>query len=302
MSKLIVSAAAASWYRMAGAARVFAAASLAFAGSVRGKLLLPKQSVLLPSSNAPVCFCPDAQLSGRSSWSRMFTTWTSQWSTTTTCLVGSLTHTLGCVCAEPHDVPPPPPLFRQRGAHLSGFARASQGKLKASDTHNSTTRFEIVELPKLGTFGWNNSLAGVFVYSPLLVTRLDRKDNFTYRAVNEYGESNWAVVNIEFVHDNESDGILKALVGIALISTFMSLGGLVRVVILQLLLNPDRRFQGVVWQSLKFLANPPVDPFVSAKSADDYKVKLDHSDEEETENPLREGDDITVVDDTDEFT
>ena len=209
---------------------------------------------------------------------------------------------MGCVCAEPHDVPPPPPLFRQRGAHLSGFARASQGKLKASDTHNSTTRFEIVELPKLGTFGWNNSLAGVFVYSPLLVTRLDRKDNFTYRAVNEYGESNWAVVNIEFVHDNESDGILKALVGIALISTFMSLGGLVRVVILQLLLNPERRFQGVVWQSLKFLANPPVDPFVSAKSADDYKVKLDHSDEEETENPLREGDDITVVDDTDEFT
>ena len=134
-----------------------------------------------------------------------------------------------------------------------------------------------------------------------MVTRLDRTDNFTYRAVNEYGESNWAVVNIEFVHDNESDGMLKALVGISLISTLFSIGGLIRVVILQLLLNPERRFQGPVWQSLAFLAHPPVDPFVSAKSASDFKVKMHESDEEEeTDNPVAS--DVKVIEDTDEFT
>ena len=134
-----------------------------------------------------------------------------------------------------------------------------------------------------------------------MVTRLDRSDNLTYRAVNEYGESNWAVVNIEFVHDNESDGLLKTLVGIAAISTLMSLGGLLRVVILQLLLNPERRFQGPIWQSLAFLAHPPVDPFVSSKSAADFKVKMHESDEEEeTDNPI--AGDVNVVEDTDEFT
>lgn len=185
-------------------------------------------------------------------------------------------------------------------------ARLLQGNLKSSDTHNSTTRYEFVSLPKLGTLGWNNSLAGVFIYSPIRVTRLDRTDNFTYRAVNEYGESNWAVVTIEFLHDNESDGMLKALVAIALISTLMSIGGLIRAVILQLLLNPDRRFQGAIWQSLAFLAHPPVDPFVSAKSASDFKVKLEETDSEEegqeetTANPV--GGDVKVVEDTDEFT
>ena len=120
--------------------------------------------------------------------------------------------------------------------------------------------------------------------------------------MNEYGESNWAVVNIEFVHDNESDGMLKTLVGIAAISTFLSLGGLVRVVILQLLLNPERRFQGPIWQSLAFLAHPPVDPFVSSKSAADFKVKMHDSDDEDetTENPVAT--DVKVVEDTDEFT
>ena len=101
-----------------------------------------------------------------------------------------------------------------------------QGSLKTTHTFNSTTRFEIVEQPKLGTLGWNNSLAGKFIYSPIYVTRLTRTDNFTYRAVNEYGESNWAVVNIEFDHDNESDGVLKTIVGIAILSVGASLDGL----------------------------------------------------------------------------
>ena len=100
-----------------------------------------------------------------------------------------------------------------------------QGSLKTTHTFNSTTRFEIVEQPKLGTLGWNNSLAGKVIYSPIYVTRLTRTDNFTYRAVNDYGESNWAVVNIEFDHDNESDGVLKTIVGIAILSVGASLGG-----------------------------------------------------------------------------
>ena len=136
------------------------------------------------------------------------------------------------------------------------------------------------------------------------MTRLTRTDNFTYRAVNEYGASNWAAVNIEFIHDNRSDGILKTLVGIALISTLCSLGGLVRVAILQLLLNPDRRFQGAFWQSMKFLAHPPVDAFVPEKSAADFKVKMHDSDEEDTEtteNPVAPNA-AKIVEDTDEFT
>ena len=175
--------------------------------------------------------------------------------------------------------------------------------MRFSDTHQSTTRFEIVEMPKLGTLGWNNSLAGKFVYSPVDVTRLTRTDNFTYRAVNEYGASNWAVVSIEFIHDNRSDGILKTLVGIALISTLCSLGGLIRVVILQLLLNPDRRFQGAFWQSLTFLAAPPMDAFVPERSAADFKHSMHASDEgtETTDNPIAPNA-ARIVEDTDEFT
>jgi hypothetical protein len=220
---------------------------------------------------------------------------------------GSPTHTLGCAlmqtplqCIKP--LRPVDPQVAPRSL-LTVPARPLQGKLRTSDTHNSTTRFEIVELPKLGTFGWNNSLAGRFIYSPTQVTRLDRSDNFTYRAVNEYGESNWAAVTIEFVHDNESDGMLKVLVGIAIISTFMSLGGLVRVVILQLLLNPQRRFQGPFWQALAVLMAPPVEEFVSLKTAADFKHKMHDSDEEDetTDNPVAK-DSVQLVDDTDEFT
>ena len=85
----------------------------------------------------------------------------------------------------------------------------------------------------------------------------------------------------------------------------MSIGGLARAVILQLLLNPDRRFQGAVWQTLAVLANPPVDPFVSTKSASDFKVKMHETDSEEedqetTANPVAA--DVKVIDDTDEFT
>ncbi len=183
-----------------------------------------------------------------------------------------------------------------------------QGSLKTTHTFNSTTRFEIVEQPKLGTLGWNNSLAGKFIYSPIYVTRLTRTDNFTYRAVNDYGESNWAVVNIEFDHDNESDGVLKTIVGIAILSVGASLGGLVRVLFLQLILDPAKKFNGQPWTFLGGFVMPAEDAFVLGKSAADYKVAMHESDEEDegldtetVDNPLPSNA-AEFVDDTDEFT
>jgi hypothetical protein len=65
---------------------------------------------------------------------------------------------------------------------LSGIADTYlQGSLRASHAHNSTMRFELVTLPKLGTIGWNNSLAGKFVYSPVDVTWRNITDSFMYR-------------------------------------------------------------------------------------------------------------------------
>ena len=76
---------------MVGAARVIAAASLAFVGSVRGKSLLVEQLVVRLPRLTGWLVRVLAQLSGLSSWCRMCTTWTSPWSITTICLVGSLT-------------------------------------------------------------------------------------------------------------------------------------------------------------------------------------------------------------------
>ena len=71
------------------------------------------------------------------------------------------------------------------GINLVGL----QGSLVSLNAYGSTTRFELVTLPQLGSIGWNNTLAGKFVYSPVdvelsvLGNSSNAKDSFKYRGL-----------------------------------------------------------------------------------------------------------------------
>jgi hypothetical protein len=121
-----------------------------------------------------------------------------------------------------------------------------------SDLDDGTLRFEIVSTPKHGVVGWNNSLAGTFIYSPrdtdakedvfkfrgdeLLIEKYEMCDAtwepLTFvlccAAVNRYGESNWARVVITIKHDNRESKLLKLCIVIAAIMLTASFCGLIR--------------------------------------------------------------------------
>jgi hypothetical protein len=126
-------------------------------------------------------------------------------------------------------------------------------------------------------------------------------------AVNEFGESNWAKVSIEFKHHNTSDGVLKLVVCIAGLSVFFSVCGLLRVVTLQSILNPHRSYNNSVCNFLAGLCEPAPDPsdIVVGKTAADYAIDWTADDDDETSamnNPLAQPIEESFIDQTDEFT
>ena len=119
-------------------------------------------------------------------------------------------------------------------------------------------------------------------------------------AVNEYGQSNWATVTIEFKAKDSPDGMLKLIVAVAAGGVFFSALGLVRVVALQAILSPNMEFDNPLCNCLAGFCQPPPeeDPSLKGKSAADYMPGWD--DEREMANPLAGADGF--VDDSDEFT
>ena len=121
-------------------------------------------------------------------------------------------------------------------------------------------RFELVKSPAYGFFGWNNSMAGTFVYSPRVNDA--EEDRFTFRgtrwrdssllrfstprpqltafrmaraATNRYGESNWAEVVIKIKHTSVPSQSLKMIILGMMTMVVASLCGLVRQV------RPEKR-------------------------------------------------------------
>jgi len=187
-----------------------------------------------------------------------------------------------------------------------------QGSLHCSHFRGATTKYELVTLPRLGSIGWNNSLAGKFVYSPLEVdlsvigNSSDAKDEFQYRAVNEFGQSNWAYVTIEFKPIDSPDGMLKFIIALAGGGVFFSVLGLVRVVALQAILNPNKEYDNPLCNCLACFCQPPEeeDLTLHGKSATDYMPGWDDDDDSgEMANPLATSESADgFIDNSDEFT
>lgn len=115
------------------------------------------------------------------------------------------------------------------------------------------------------------------------------KDFFKFRAVNRFGVSNWAQVTIVFNDVPKSSGTLQVIMGIGWAMMFATACGLLRVVALQAVLNPNHRWT-VCGKLCGGFCAPPEESSVSGLSADDVKHDMYGADDETT-NPLNTGED-----------
>lgn len=126
----------------------------------------------------------------------------------------------------------------------------------------------------------------------LCVTHMAKvpRDEFKFRAMNDFGSSNWATVTIVFERVDSPAGFLQVVVLIGGILMMATCCGLLRVIALQFILQPYRRYE----LCGKFCAGfcmPEEDPFEDTRSADDYKPDFLKEGYEETENPIIQEDD-----------
>jgi hypothetical protein len=110
-------------------------------------------------------------------------------------------------------------------------------------------------------------------------------DEFKFRASNAFGYSNWATVTINFERVDSSAGFLQFVVLVAGLLMTATCCGLLRVIALQLLLQPYRRYM-VCGKVCGQFCVPPPEPFVSAKTGSDYKPDFLKEGFEETSNPI----------------
>lgn len=126
----------------------------------------------------------------------------------------------------------------------------------------------------------------------LCVTHMAKvpRDEFKFRATNDFGSSNWATVTIVFERVDSAAGFLQLVVLIGGILMLSTCCGLLRVIALQFILQPYRRYE----LCGKFCAGfcmPEEDPFEDTRTADDYKPDFLKEGFEETENPITQDDD-----------
>lgn len=115
-------------------------------------------------------------------------------------------------------------------------------------------------------------------------------DEFKFRASNAFGYSNWATVKIVFERADGAAGFLQFTVLCAGILMTMTCCGLLRVIALQLILQPYRRYVLCGKLCGAFCAPPP-EAFVLEKIAADYKPDFLKDGYEETSNPIIADDD-----------
>lgn len=168
------------------------------------------------------------------------------------------------------------------------------GQVFSDMQDNDTLYYETVQNPANGTLGWNNTLLGEFIYSPRNLSA--EFDTFKFRAVNGYGVSNWATVEIQIKTHDAADGWLLVITCIALIMVCATCCGLARIVALQALLVPYR---------FLFLDTEREDEMegITIKTASDYKPDWTNDDmdmEQEKLAPKDAEDDEEGKEDNDE--
>ena len=114
------------------------------------------------------------------------------------------------------------------------------------------------------------------------------RDEFKFRAMNDFGTSNWATVTIVFDHVDSPAAFLQTCVIIGTIMMVATCGGMLRLILLQLLLVPYRRYELVG----KFCAGccaPPEEKMEAPRASGDYKPDFLKPGYEETANPILAG-------------
>jgi len=114
------------------------------------------------------------------------------------------------------------------------------------------------------------------------------KDFFKFRAVNDYGMSNWAEVTIVFEDVPTSSGTLQLIMFLGWSMMLATVCGMLRVVALQAILNPGHRWT-VCGKVCGGFCAPTEESTISGLSADDVKHDM-YGEEDETSNPLNEAD------------
>lgn len=115
-------------------------------------------------------------------------------------------------------------------------------------------------------------------------------DEFKFRASNAFGYSNWATVKIVFERSDSAAGFLQFTVLCAGILMTMTCCGLLRVIALQLILQPYRRYM-LCGKFCGAFCAPPPEAFVLEKTGADYKPDFLKEGYEETSNPIIVDDD-----------
>lgn len=115
-------------------------------------------------------------------------------------------------------------------------------------------------------------------------------DEFKFRAMNDFGSSNWATVKIVFERADSAAGFLQFATLMGGILMTMTCCGLLRVIALQFVLQPYRRYE-LCGKICGGFCAPPEEAFVLERTGADYKPDFLKEGYEETENPIIEDDD-----------
>eukprot|EP01046_Picozoa_sp_COSAG06_P024080 COSAG06_NODE_1943_length_8009_cov_18.211884_3_plen_351_part_00 len=115
-------------------------------------------------------------------------------------------------------------------------------------------------------------------------------DEFKFRAMNDFGSSNWATVKIVFERADSAAGFLQFATLMGGILMTMTCCGLLRVIALQFVLQPYRRYE-LCGKICGGFCAPPEEAFVLERTGADYKPDFLKEGYEETENPIIGDDD-----------
>lgn len=115
-------------------------------------------------------------------------------------------------------------------------------------------------------------------------------DQFKFRAVNDYGSSNWGTVTIKFERNDKPSGMLQFIFLVAGAMMAATCCGMGRVICLQAILNPNHKWRLCGSICGGFCA-PPEEKGEGGHSADDVRHDMYGSDEDETQNPLNKAED-----------
>ena len=176
-------------------------------------------------------------------------------------------------------------------AEIACVENADDDKTGALKTRYNTDGCEDTTAPECGTYDECKDKYECMDVPPRLCAAtlaLVPRDEFKFRAMNDFGTSNWATVTIVFDHVDSPAAFLQTCVIIGTIMMVATCGGMLRLILLQLLLVPYRRYELVG----KFCAGccaPPEEKMEAPRASGDYKPDFLKPGYEETANPILAG-------------